>query len=158
LSYLLTTIDKSLESQVVARAYRMGATENVYVEQLVSRNSIEELIVQMNKRNDSSQDALYANSDEIEHFQSEYYGNKANLSTEESNDKNNKNNKDNTSNSKVNAQAKVQYLLSNVKLIRPNHVKPINRKRAISQTEASSTSTTTTTTTERKKKSVKFNI
>lgn len=46
------SVDKSLESQVIARAYRMGATENVYVEQLVARHSIEELIVEMNKRDD----------------------------------------------------------------------------------------------------------
>ena len=48
-SFLDEILDKSLESQVVARAYRMGAKERVQVEQLVSRHSVEELIVQMNR-------------------------------------------------------------------------------------------------------------
>jgi hypothetical protein len=34
----------------------MGATENVYVEQLVARESIEELIVEMNKRENPTLD------------------------------------------------------------------------------------------------------
>ena len=42
--------DKSLETQVVARAYRMGATGPVFVEQLVAKNSIEEEMIQMNAR------------------------------------------------------------------------------------------------------------
>ena len=35
----------------------MGATENVYVEQLVARESIEELIVEMNKRDHPTLDS-----------------------------------------------------------------------------------------------------
>ena len=36
--------DKSLEAQVVARAYRMGATGHVHVEELVAKYSIEEVM------------------------------------------------------------------------------------------------------------------
>lgn len=43
-----TIYDKSLESQVVARAYRMGATGPVSVEQLTAKNSIEEVMNRMN--------------------------------------------------------------------------------------------------------------
>ena len=82
----------------------MGAEENVYVEQLVSRHSIEELIVLMNKR-DESKNMLYANTNELEDFESKYYSNKA-MSTEDSGESN-----------RVNVQAnKVRYLLSNVLL------------------------------------------
>jgi hypothetical protein len=37
-----TIYDKSLEAQVVARAYRMGATGPVFVEQLAAKDSVEE--------------------------------------------------------------------------------------------------------------------
>lgn len=43
-----TIYDKSLEAQVVARAYRMGATGPVCVEQLTAKSSIEEVMNQMN--------------------------------------------------------------------------------------------------------------
>ena len=101
------SVDKSLESQVVSRAYRMGATENVFVEQLVSRHSIEELIVLMNKREQNKHDKLYANVVDLEEFKSEYYEHQRFVTDEK------KNNMDST--------AKVHYLLSNMKLIRPNH-------------------------------------
>eukprot|EP00978_Attheya_sp_CCMP212_P025477 scaffold82005_cov57-Attheya_sp.AAC.3 len=42
--------DKSLEQQVVARSYRMGTKGHVEIEQLVSRNSVEELMANMNDR------------------------------------------------------------------------------------------------------------
>ena len=42
--------DKSLEEQIVARAYRMGATGRVEVEQLIARDSVEELMEDMNHR------------------------------------------------------------------------------------------------------------
>ena len=45
--FLDTIYDKSLESQVVARAYRMGAKGHVEVEQLIARHSVEELIAKM---------------------------------------------------------------------------------------------------------------
>lgn len=101
-------LDKSLESQVVSRAYRMGATENVFVEQLVSRHTIEELIVLMNKREEKKHDLLYANSKDMEKFESEYYDSKCLVPREDEN--------------KVDPNAKVRYILSNMKLIRPNHM------------------------------------
>lgn len=114
----------------------MGATENVYVEQLVSRHSIEELLVLMNKR-DRSDDNLYDNTNGIEDFKSDYYGGDNKLSF----------NKDSGDNNMAN-QVKVRYLLSNVKLIRPKQGNFIPRKRVGSNT------------TERKKrkKTVRFNI
>ena len=81
----------------------MGATENVFVEQLVSRHTIEELIVLMNKREEEKHDLLYANSKDIEKFKSEYYD----LVPRGDEDK-------------VDPNAKVRYILSNMKLIRPN--------------------------------------
>ena len=50
-SLLLDTIyDKSLEDQVVARAYRMGAIGSVIVEQLTAEDSIEEVMNTMNAK------------------------------------------------------------------------------------------------------------
>lgn len=111
--FLDEIFDKSLESQVVARAYRMGATEEVFVEQLVSRHSIEELIVIMNKRNETK-NSLYANCDKLDDFTSEYYENNLQLLKGISNS--NLDSKD--------THAKVKFLLSNVKLIRSNMEKP----------------------------------
>ena len=49
--YFLEEIgDKSLEDQVIARAYRMGATGGVEVEQLVAKNTIEELMLLTNEK------------------------------------------------------------------------------------------------------------
>ncbi|KAL7538788.1 hypothetical protein ACHAXR_010846 [Thalassiosira sp. AJA248-18] len=45
--FLDTIYDKSLEAQVVARAYRMGATGSVFVEQLIAKDSVEEVMNQM---------------------------------------------------------------------------------------------------------------
>jgi len=129
--------DKSLESQVVARAYRMGATENVFVEQLVSRHSIEELLVLMNKR-DQSDDTLYSNTKSMEDFKSDYYGSDIKLSFTE----------DSSNNNMAKAQAKVRYLLSGVKLIRPKPV--ISRKRQGSQTKTHHDN--------KRKKTVRFNL
>ena len=84
--------DKSLERQVIARAYRMGATENVHLEQLVARESIEEVMVKMNKKYDQNQSVQIAS---------------------------NENKKSNP------PSAKIGYLLSNAKLIRPP--KPVAR-------------------------------
>jgi SNF2 family DNA or RNA helicase len=61
--FLDEILDKSLENQVIARAWRMGAAENVNVEQLVARHSIEELIVEMNKRDDLDQGVISNSSD-----------------------------------------------------------------------------------------------
>lgn len=96
-----TSVDKSLESQVVSRAYRMGASEHVFVEQLVSRNSIEELIVQMNKR-EKHVENIYANDPNAFAYESKYYSNMT------ENDLN------------TDHKHKVRQLLSNVKLIRPS--------------------------------------
>lgn len=102
-------VDKSLESQVVSRAYRMGATENVFVEQLVSRHSIEELIVLMNRREGKNHDMFYANSNDFNEFKSEYYDGKTSIVNNEGD-------------LKADSIGKVHYLLRNMKLIRPNHM------------------------------------
>jgi len=60
--FLDEIIDKAMESQVVSRAYRMGASGHVAVEQLVSRHSVEELIIEMNERNSNSLEHFYENS------------------------------------------------------------------------------------------------
>jgi hypothetical protein len=99
--FLDEILDKSLESQVVSRAYRMGASEHVFVEQLVSRNSIEELIVQMNKR-EKHVENIYANDPNTFAYESKYYSNMT----------------DNDLN--TDHKHKVRQLLSNVKLIRPS--------------------------------------
>jgi SNF2 family DNA or RNA helicase len=52
--FLNSVFDKSLEAQVVARAYRMGATGPVHVEVLIANNTIEELMVQI-KEGESNQ-------------------------------------------------------------------------------------------------------
>jgi len=46
--FLDSIYDKSLEAQVVARAYRMGATGPVFVEQLTAKDSVEEVMNRMN--------------------------------------------------------------------------------------------------------------
>jgi hypothetical protein len=86
----------------------MGATENVFVEQLVSRHSIEELIVMMNTCSETNID-LYSNYDKLEDIKSEYYGDSVSF-MEENNDCVKSNN----------TNAKINFLLSNVRLIHPN--------------------------------------
>ena len=46
--FLDSIFDKSLEAQVVARAYRMGALGSVFVEQLTAKDSIEEVMNELN--------------------------------------------------------------------------------------------------------------
>lgn len=46
--------DKSLKHQVVSRAWRMGAEHSVQVEQLVAKNSIEEVMLQMNQTDEET--------------------------------------------------------------------------------------------------------
>jgi len=60
LFFLDTIYDKSLENQVVARAYRMGASGPVFVEQLTAKETIEEVMQQMNEARQSH------NSDQTE--------------------------------------------------------------------------------------------
>jgi SNF2 family DNA or RNA helicase len=60
LFFLDTIYDKSLENQVVARAYRMGASGPVYVEQLTAKKTIEEVMQQLNEDRQSH------NSDQTE--------------------------------------------------------------------------------------------
>lgn len=131
-------LDKSVESQVVSRAYRMGATENVFVEQLVSRDSIEELIVLLGKK---KQDTLYANSEE---FNSDFYSREV----QEFQTGHQNGNED-----KINAHAKVKYLLSRVKLIRRNKLPNLKRKASAMLRVAGISSNEVTT----QKKGVKFN-
>eukprot|EP00555_Chaetoceros_dichaeta_P014105 CAMPEP_0198251466 /NCGR_PEP_ID=MMETSP1447-20131203/2291_1 /TAXON_ID=420782 /ORGANISM="Chaetoceros dichaeta, Strain CCMP1751" /LENGTH=548 /DNA_ID=CAMNT_0043936495 /DNA_START=50 /DNA_END=1696 /DNA_ORIENTATION=- len=123
--FLDEILDKSLESQVVARAYRMGAKERVQVEQLVSRHSVEELIVQMNR--ETSVKDLYEDTNK---------GEKIGIlksSTPSPNSPLTKQKKERSNLAvieKAQQQAKVHYLLSNLKLIRAGHVplKPCLRK------------------------------
>jgi SNF2 family DNA or RNA helicase len=110
--FLDEILDKSVESQVVARAYRMGASQAVKVEQLVASNSIEELIVERNKR-DGTHDALYSNSESCEtkgeFIQSSFGQN--NISAQEKKDQ----------------HAKRNFLLSNLTLIKCHHQKSISK-------------------------------
>ena len=53
LFFLDSIADKALESQVVARAYRMGASGSVFVEQLVAKDTIEEVMQQRNEARQS---------------------------------------------------------------------------------------------------------
>merc|ERR1719223_524979 len=101
--FLDEILDKSIESQVVARAYRMGASHSVKVEQLVASKSIEELIVERNIR-DGTHDALYLNSGRGEtkvEFSPRNFG-QNNISPQEKKEK----------------HAKTHFFLSNLKLIR----------------------------------------
>lgn len=125
--YLLTALkyfrtDKSLECQVVARAYRMGATENVYVEQLVAKHSIEELIVKMNKRDGLHNQMYSKNSYQENEFTSEYYELQETVAattttTSATNNSGNRN--------------RVGFLLSNVKIIKPHSIGSSCAKRKI---------------------------
>jgi len=113
--FLDEIFDKSLESQVVARAYRMGAEEKVYVEQLVSRHSVEELIVMMNNRDrdTSSRNMLYDNSNHLVNFESDYYNEEDLIESQGVSFS--------SSDEKLNGPAKVRTLLSKVKLIQHNN-------------------------------------
>lgn len=79
----------------------MGASEHVFVEQLVSRNTIEELIVQLNKR-EKHDEYIYANDPNACTLESKYY---SGVTDNECNNDH---------------KHKVRQLLSNVKLIRPS--------------------------------------
>ena len=117
----------------------MGATENVFVEQLVSQDSIEELIVLLGKK---KQDTLYANSEE---FKSVFYGRDVQnfiKTGDQSGDED-----------KINAHAKVKYLLSRVKLIRRNKLPNLKRKASTMSRAAGIAPNEVAS----KKKSVKFN-
>jgi len=86
----------------------MGASENVFVEQLVAKHSIEELIVKMNKR-DGLHNTLYSNAHRQPDIRSEYY-NIDYASSEVAA----------TKGDNINPQAKkIGFLLQNAKLIRP---------------------------------------
>jgi len=114
----------------------MGATEHVFVEQLVARHSIEELIVKMNKR-DGLQDTLYTHANQVHSAESEYYKSDVLSSKDVSSD----------NDDQVNPQAKIRFLLSNVKLIRPRVTTHATRKRLGAQKKGGAT-----------KQSVKFNL
>jgi len=110
--FLDEILDKSIESQVVARAYRMGAKERVQVEQLVSRHSVEELIVQMNR--ETTVKDLYEHNNK---------GKKVDTSHNSLPTKHKKEARSNLAIiEKAQQQAKVHFLLSNLKLIRTGHV------------------------------------
>lgn len=98
----------------------MGATENVFVEQLASRNSIEEVIIIINKRENTT---LYKNGDKRKVYESDYCGDTVQSIYDTDNDH------------KISDQGnKVRFLLSNVKLIRPkNNGLSLNQKRKVSQ-------------------------
>jgi len=112
---------------VVARAYRMGATENVYVEQLVAKHSIEELIVKMNKRDGQHNDMYSKDGSQENEFMSEYYEVKdppnvsvdatATITTTTTSGNTNSNNRN-----------RVGFLLTNVKIIKPHPIHGGKRK------------------------------
>merc|ERR1719362_1429942 len=89
--FLDEIMDKSLECQVIARAYRMGATGHVKIEQLVARHSVEQLIVHMNEE-------LVSPSNNVSIAESKF------RSFHEK--------------EKIQKQAKIHYLLKRIKLIR----------------------------------------
>lgn len=103
--------DKSLQHQVVARAYRMGTTGHVEVMQLVANDSVEELMVQMNSSeskkmsqfNLTAVDKNLSNSYEIS---SKRKSSPHNLTQEENNE----------------SRAKMYYLLKSAKFIKKNFV------------------------------------
>jgi len=93
--FLDSIYDKSLESQVVARAYRMGATGPVYVDELTAKDSVEEVMIQMNANRQATSQASKDNKEK---------------------------------------HAKLHLLLKSAKLIRPQKVHKI-RKRKIMENE-----------------------
>ena len=64
--FLDSVFDASLRTQVVARAYRMGATGSVCVEQLTAKNTIEEVMNEMNNAKQIDQSTSDANSNPTE--------------------------------------------------------------------------------------------
>jgi SNF2 family DNA or RNA helicase len=64
--FLDSVFDASLRTQVVARAYRMGATGSVCVEQLTAKNTIEEVMNEMNNAKQIDQSTSDANSNPAE--------------------------------------------------------------------------------------------
>jgi hypothetical protein len=84
--------DKSLESQAVARAWRMGAKGPVEVETLIAENSIEETMASLEKRLEQGADI---SSNEMQDFRSVAEGSRASEYQ----------------------RAKVHYLLKSLKLI-----------------------------------------
>ena len=94
--------DKSLERQVVARAYRMGATGQVEVEQLIARHSIEELMEKINERESNNKTLGFEDEEEE--------AGKSSSTITSSNEK------------KRQRYAKLHYLLRNVRLARTTAV------------------------------------
>lgn len=87
--------DKSLENQVVARAWRMGATGPVDVETLVAENSIEESMFFLERNLEQDQGDSNVSTSEVQNFRSTTKDKKRSEYQ----------------------QAKISYLLSNLKLI-----------------------------------------
>ncbi len=87
--------DKSLENQVVARAWRMGATGPVDVETLVAENSIEESMFFLERSAEHDQGDSNGSASEVQNFRSTTKDKKRSEYQ----------------------QAKISYLLSNLKLI-----------------------------------------
>jgi len=87
--------DKSLENQVVARAWRMGAKGSVDVETLVAENSIEQSMFVLEKNLEQDHSDSSASSSEVQNFCSTAKDKKRSEYQ----------------------QAKVHYLLKNLKLI-----------------------------------------
>ena len=108
--------DKSLQHQVVARAYRMGATGHVEVMQLVANDSVEELMVQMNSGeskmsqvNTTAADKNLRNLHEMSSRKTKF---RHNLTQEENNE----------------SRAKMYYLLKRAKFIKKNFVSACETK------------------------------
>ncbi|KAL9186138.1 hypothetical protein ACHAXT_005376 [Thalassiosira profunda] len=63
--FLDTIYDKSLAAQVIARAYRMGATGPVFVEQLTAKGSVEEVMSKMNAGHQVTSDSPTGNKEKL---------------------------------------------------------------------------------------------
>mmetsp|Transcript_8540 Transcript_8540/g.12168 ORF Transcript_8540/g.12168 Transcript_8540/m.12168 type:complete len:719 (-) Transcript_8540:91-2247(-) len=121
--FLDEIMDKSVERQVVARAYRMGATGHVEVEQLVARNTVEEMIVRMNNNDLLLSQQLIGNC----HDTTSGTKFSAIFSSDDSNHESKR------TESKNRQQAKMHYILKSVKFIREtkslNCAKALNSER-----------------------------
>ena len=104
--FLEEIVDKSVENQVISRAYRMGATGNVTVEQLIAKESVEELIYTMNEKTTHAGLASIIPST----FDT------SNRDEQEPHSKRQKT--ENLKGEKKAQYAKMKYLLTNLKLIR----------------------------------------
>jgi len=139
--FLDEVYDKSLENQVISRAYRMGAVGSVQVETLVAQNSVEELMTKLQEESFKSKRQPYATS-HINHniIEKNNLGDDNRSSAQEEEETNNDNDDDddmeeiysasqsgNTA-TKEYQSAKLHFLLKHLSLIRPNDNNTKNKK------------------------------